>query len=138
MIKHREIEGGFDEVSVTNLIDVLFVLLVMFMITASSVVHSNIAIKLPEAYTKEKAQQAEIEIMVTRDGSIYVGNRKFNPSALERYLRRLAADKNTNKVLIKADGDTPYGVVMEVMDTARISGLTSLSLAVEEKIGRGR
>lgn len=134
MVKKKEMDTGFNEVSVTNLIDVLFVLLVIFMISASSVVHSNISIKLPQVHTREKAQRAQVEILITRDGSVYLGNRKFEIADLERYLRRLSSDQNTNKVIIKADGDASYGRVMSVMDTSRIAGLDSVSLAVDEKI----
>jgi len=128
-------EDDFNDVNVTSLIDVLFVLLIVFMISASAVVHSSVKISLPQVHTKEKADTAEIEILVAKDGGVFIGNREFKTENLENYLRGLAMDKSTNKVIVKADGDTDYGQVMKVMDITRQAGLYSLTLAVEEKIG---
>ena len=133
-MQRREAEA-FDDVNVTSLIDVLFVLLIVFMISASAVVKSSVPITLPQVNEPEKAIKAEIEVLVAKDGSIYVGNQNIkNLSTLENYLHALAVDKNTNMVIIKADGEADYGKVMEVMNKARVAGLDSLSLAVEEKI----
>ena len=123
------------DINITSLIDILFVILIVFMISASGVVHSTIGIKLPQVQTQEKANPAEIEVSVVKDGTIYVGNQKLNKNNIENQLRKLAADKHTNKVVIKADGDIDYGTVMEVMDRARVAGLEALTLSVEVKGG---
>lgn len=131
--RKQKTEGEMNDINVTSLIDVLFVLLIVFMISASAVVQSSIHIKLPDAVTQEKAIPAEIEILISPDGRTFVGNRELDINNLETYLRRMANQKQTNKVIIKADTDTDYGKVMSVMDKARIAGLDSLSLAVEGK-----
>ncbi|MCD4783611.1 MAG: biopolymer transporter ExbD [Candidatus Eremiobacteraeota bacterium] len=147
-------EEEFDEVNVTSLIDVLFVLLIVFMISASAVVHSSINIKLPQAHVtkKDKAPPSEIGIDIDKAGNVYVANRKLSGKRLENYLRRVANDIRISKgmtgengnggkkredlisVTIRADGDTDYGKVMGVMDVCRLVGLNSISLAVEEKV----
>jgi len=147
-------EEGFDEVNVTSLIDVLFVLLIVFMISASAVVHSSVNIKLPQAHVtkKDKAAPSEIAIDIDKAGAVYVANKKLSGKRLENYLRRVANDirlsrgmteENPEKgkfsedmitVTIRADGDTDYGKVMEVMDICRLVGLTSISLAIEKKV----
>lgn len=136
MIKPKRFEDpDMAEINVTSFIDILFVLLIVFMISASAVVRSTIGIKLPQVYYKEKANPAEIEVSVSKDGTIYVGNMKLTIANLENHLRRLSRDKKTNRVIIKADGDLDYGKVMEIMDKARVAGLEALTLAVEEKVG---
>ncbi len=128
-------DDSFNDVNVTSLIDVLFVLLIVFMVSASAIVKSSVPINLPQVHEPDNALKAEIEVLVAKDGSIYVGNQKIqNLSKLENYLRALAQDKNTNKVIIRADGESNYGKVMNVMNKARIAGLDSLSLAVEQKL----
>jgi len=136
MIKPRRNDDPvMGDINITSLIDILFVILIVFMISASGVVHSTIGIKLPQVQTQEKANPAEIEVSVVKDGTIYVGNQKLNKNNIENQLRKLAADKHTNKVVIKADGDIDYGTVMEVMDRARVAGLEALTLSVEVKGG---
>lgn len=147
-------EEGFDEINVTSLIDVLFVLLIVLMISASAVIHSSVNIKLPQAHVtkKDKAPPSEIGIDIDKAGNVYVADRKLSGNRLENYLRRVANDIKLSKgmtgedvgegkkaedlisVTIRADGDTDYGKVMEVMDVCRLVGLTSISLAVEEKV----
>jgi biopolymer transport protein ExbD len=138
MIKpRRNTDTEMSDINITSLIDVLFVILIVFMISASGVVHSTIGIKLPQVQTEEKANPAEIEVSIAKDGTIYVGNDKLNKNNIENQLRKLAKDKHTNKVVIKADGDLDYGTVMEVMDRARVAGLEALTLAVEVKSAPG-
>lgn len=128
-------DDSFNDVNVTSLIDVLFVLLIVFMVSASAIVKSNVPINLPQVHDPDNALKAEIEVLVSKDGTIYVGNQNIkNLDKLENYLRALAQDKNTNKVIIRADGGANYGKVMNVMNKARIAGLDSLSLAVEQKL----
>lgn len=133
-IKSRD-DDSFNDVNVTSLIDVLFVLLIVFMVSASAIVKTNVPINLPQVHEPDTAMKAEIEILVAKNGSIYVGNQDIkNLDRLENYLRALAQDKNTNKVIIRADGGANYGKIMNVMNKARIAGLDSLSLAVEQKV----
>ena len=128
-------DDSFNDVNVTSLIDVLFVLLIVFMVSASAIVKSSVPINLPQVHEPDNALKAEIEVLVAKDGSIFVGNQNIkNLNKLENYLRALALDKNTNKVIIRADGEANYGKVMNVMNKARIAGLDSLSLAVEQKL----
>lgn len=133
-MKSKE-DDSFNDVNVTSLIDVLFVLLIVFMVSASAIVKSSVPINLPQVHEPDNALKAEIEVLVAKDGSIFVGNQNIkNLNKLENYLRALAQDKNTNKVIIRADGEANYGKVMNVMNKARIAGLDSLSLAVEQKL----
>ncbi|MCE1245354.1 MAG: biopolymer transporter ExbD [Firmicutes bacterium] len=137
MIKpRRNTDPEMSDINITSLIDILFVILIVFMISASGVVRSTIGIKLPSVQTQEKANPAEIEVSIVKDGTIYVGNQKLNKNNIEMQLKKLASDKHTNKVVIKADGDIDYGTVMEVMDRARVAGLEALTLSVDVQDGK--
>jgi len=133
MIKIRKNnEGDFCEVSVTNLIDVLFVLLIIFMIMAPAIVRSNLPVRLPKASGAAQEAEAGVELTITSDGSLYSGGIKLDKNELAKRFRNAAQKEKNISVILKADGDVPYGKILEVMEAGRASGLKSIMLAVRQ------
>jgi biopolymer transport protein TolR len=126
-------DGGemMSEINITPFTDVLLVLLIIFMVAATSVMQSDV--KLPTAMTKEEANQANIIITITADEKISIGSRQLNNEELLPYLKRLKKEKNTDRVIIMADGKTLCSVVLGIMDKAKEAELTSIALATELK-----
>jgi len=124
-------QDGFSEINVTPLTDVLLVLLIIFLITGSSITAPAHEIQLPEVMTKEKAANASIMIDVLPDGKTYVGNLEVPIKQMEDILSRMAAERQTDRVIINADESTPYAPVMAAMEAARNSGLENIALATE-------
>ncbi len=124
-------KDGFSEINVTPLTDVLLVLLIIFLITGSSITAPAHEIQLPEVMTKEKAANASIMIDVLPDGKTYVGNLEVPLDKMEAYLQKLAAQRQTDRVIVNADQTTPYGPVMASMEAARNAGLENIALATE-------
>ncbi|MBQ7567613.1 biopolymer transporter ExbD [bacterium] len=136
----EEEQGGFSDINVTPLTDVLLVLLIIFLITGSSITSPSHNIALPEVITKEKAENANVVIDVDPQGDIYVGNDKLEVETLKTTLERLAKMKNTDRVIINADNKTPYKSVVVAMNSARKAGLINIALATsldESKAGKG-
>ncbi|MCL5774042.1 MAG: biopolymer transporter ExbD [Firmicutes bacterium] len=125
------------EINVTPLTDVLLVLLIIFMVTATAITSTAFNIKLPKVVTKEEADVSDIVINVTKDGDIFVGSQKIGMDMLPTQLAKLASKKHTSKVVIKADTSVQYGLVIRVMDSAKKAGLTSIALANETVGGPG-
>lgn len=136
--EQEEEQGGFSDINVTPLTDVLLVLLIIFLITGSSITAPSHGITLPEVITKEKTENANIVVDVDPKGEIYVGNELLKVDELSGYLSNLAKEKNTDRVIINADYNTPYKSVVIAMNAARKSGLINIALATEfdeEKAG---
>ena len=125
--------GSFSDINVTPLTDVLLVLLIIFLITGSSITAPSHESVLPEVVTKEKAEDANIVIDVTPDGATYVGNEKCDRDKLQPYLKALGKQKQTDRVIINADGKTAYKWVVIAMDAARKAGLINIALATDHK-----
>ena len=136
------VSAGQDEdlmssINITPLTDVLLVLLIIFMITAAAIQKERITI--PITKYKDKANETSIIISIPKDGKIYVGATEVKPNDLEGYLENLAksmpldpdTQKPTDKVIIKADKDTPYGPVATAMYSARAADLNNISLATK-------
>lgn len=122
---------GFSEINVTPLTDVLLVLLIIFLITGSSITAPAHDIQLPDVITKEKASNANIVIDVTPKGKTFVGEQDVAAAALQPYLEKLAKQRQTDRVIINADQETPYAAVMGAMEAARNAGLQNIALATE-------
>lgn len=121
------------EINITPFTDVLLVLLIIFMIAASAVIQKAFNINLPKVMTKQEAENSNIVVSITRENQIYVGSHQLERAELLPYLKRLKESKNTDKVIIMADGDVKYGEVMAVMDIAKDADLTSIALATQQK-----
>lgn len=131
-----ETEDIMASINITPLTDVLFVLLVIFMITAAAIQKERI--KIPTTHYKAKAANTDLIISVQQNRKIFVGAIEVPGSELEAYLETLVKQspldiqgKHLDKVIVKADEAVPYGVVAQTMDSAKSAGLTDISLATK-------
>lgn len=133
MIRTNKAKNLIDQVSVTNLIDVLLVLLIIVMISASAVMQTDTNIKLPGAAVRGRMPSSRVEITVTRDGGVLYEGSRIALADLGLKMKEMAAKTPSERrmVLVRADGNADYGKVAQVMDVLRASGIESVSLAVE-------
>lgn len=131
MKKRKEI---FWEINMVPFNDILLVLLIIFMMTASFIVTgTGIDISLPEAATASPTEQTQIAIFITKDGDVYLGGEKVT---VEKLLDRLTEEVPRSSkivVILSGDRDVPYGRVVDVLDAVRLSGLEYIALAAELK-----
>jgi len=133
MLRIRKNTEFFDQVNITNLIDVLFVLLAIIMISSYSVAHTGVSIQIPGVQKIEKAAPSSLEIIINREGNIFLDNNSLEIEELKERLQKVPKDRKSPRVLVKADGRVHYGRITQVLDTVRSAGLESVSLAVESK-----
>jgi len=116
------------EINVTPLVDVMLVLLIIFMVTAPMMTR-GIAVRLPETTSKSLPQKKEhVEVLVTRDGKIFLDSIDVDEKALAAGLKRAKRQGQTSQVLLRADKDVPYGKVAKVMAAIRQAGIQNLGL----------
>src|SRR5690242_3341490 len=116
------------EINITPLTDVLLVLLVIFMVTASAITQAGMNIKLPKSITQDTTQTSEVTISIPKSLEVWVGRERTSMDNLYPTLKRVAARRKTNRVIINADANVPYGVVIRAMDASRRAGLLSIGL----------
>jgi len=119
------------EINVTSMLDVVFILLIFFIVTASFVKEAGIDINRPSAITAVKKERTSILVAITEDGQIWIDKRVVDPRAVRANIERLHAENPQGGVVIQADKDSKNGLLVEVMDAVQLAGVTDLSIAAE-------
>lgn len=120
-------------INVTPLVDVVLVLLIIFMITAPVIYQSAIKVQLPKAQSGESADKSPLNFSISKEGDVTWNSERVDWKTLENRLKELAPKSADMTALISADEATPHGVVIHLMDTLRMSGLTHFALNVESR-----
>jgi biopolymer transport protein ExbD len=122
------------EVNLTSLIDVVFLLLIFFMVSTSFVKQSQIAIRLPEAASTSIIEDTpeRIEIMITEKGTYLVNGRELinnRPETIRNALQKVSAGNDKLPLTISADANAKHQHVVTAMDVAGRLGFTQISIA---------
>jgi biopolymer transport protein ExbD len=120
------------QVPLTSLIDIVFLLLVYFLLTTNFMVDEGIKIKLPQAQAAAPQTQQEITIYVDQDGRSYLMNQEVSLDILFKKLKEMIGDQNDRLVVIKADRSVILNKAVKVMDVAKSAGAGRLCLATEK------
>ena len=127
---HRSSGGGFREINVTPLVDVMLVLLIVFMVTAP-LLTSGLHIALPEVQaTNTPIKDAKLVVSITKEERILFGEDDVTRN-IEQVLLSNPRVQKEHELYIRADKDARYGVVARAVAAARAAGVTSLNLLVE-------
>ncbi len=136
MIKFKSAEAKkAGEVNLTPMIDIIFNLLIFFLITAV-VSQKGLNLKLPETSTAEKRPPKSLEITVTEEKKILFDGEEVKKEDVEKKLtaqKSMAEGEKAENITLKADTKAPFGLFIFVMDTARKVGLKNLVIATEVK-----
>lgn len=119
---------------ITPLIDVVFLLLIFFMLSTTFIINPGININLPKSSAEEiKMEKQKLIVIMSRDGEIYVEDKKIDLETLKVMFEEMVRTSKESTVIISADEDTSHGAVVSVMDTAKLSGVTRLAIETEPK-----
>lgn len=137
-MKFRTSRRDAPEINLTALIDVVFLLLIFFMVSTTFEWRTELSIELPEASARESARDdAVVDVMIDAEGSVHVEGRRLDDRAAETVRRALAYAARayaarglaSPQVVVSADAQTPHQSVVTVMDAARQAGLYRLTFA---------
>lgn len=126
-IRSRSLAGPGPTIDVTPLIDVVFQLMIFFMLTSSFVFQPGVKVHLPKAVTAEPAQKENLIVTIARGNRLYLDNRVVTLQELQQALRPIA--RSHPPVLIRADRDASMGRVVEIWDHCRAMGISEVHLA---------
>jgi biopolymer transport protein ExbD len=121
------------QVPLTSLIDIVFLLLVYFLLTTNFMVEEGIKIKLPQAKAAAPQVEEVITVYVDRQGRAFLGNSEVSMVALFEGLKEMIGSKEDKLVVIRADRAVILNKAVKVMDIAKAAGAGRLCLATEKE-----
>lgn len=125
----QEAEDG--EIDITPMLDVVFIMLIFFIVTASFVKESGIEVNRPDANTAQAKPRANILIAINDIGEIWIDKRRVDESQVRANIERLRAENPQGSVVIQADEEAKTAKLVAVMDAARAAGVYDVSLSTE-------
>ena len=135
-MKFRDKSKRKININITSLIDVLFLLLIFFIVSSRFIEQPAMKLELPETTMKKSTELKGYTLFITKDGSLYINEDKVGEDGLKERLEEIAPEIKEKGLVIKADENVEYGVVIRAMDTAKNSGITKLIVATRAKLER--
>ena len=121
-------------IDLTPMVDVVFLLLIFFMISTTFVESPGISIKLPEASSQTiDREPSEIKVYLSRQGDIYYRDQKISLNDFKVLLAENQSDAERTTILLLADQESRHGKVVTLMDLARDAGFVKLAIATEQR-----
>lgn len=120
-------------IDMTPMLDVVFIMLIFFIVTASFVKEAGIDVNRPEAATAVKKDRANILIAISDKGEIWINKRRIDQRAVQANIERLHAENPQGTVVIQADQKANVDTLIKVMDASRAAGVFDVSIAAAEQ-----
>ena len=132
MRRDRRLEIDEDEgMNITPLIDIVFIMLIFFIVTASFVKEAGMEINRPKAKTAVVQQHASVLVAITADGMVWIDNAPVDVRSIPAHVSRLLAENPQGSVVIQADRESRNDTLVQVMDQIRQAGVEKIALSAD-------
>lgn len=118
-----------NEINLTPMLDVVFIMLIFFIVTASFIKEAGIDVNRPDAPTAERVEDANILVAISANDEIWIDRRLVDPRAVRANIERLHAENPKGSVVIQADKKSTNELLVTVMDASRAAGVYNISIA---------
>ncbi len=129
---NRTRESAQSEVNMTPMLDVVFIMLIFFIVTASFVKEAGIDVVRPPAQTAIRPEKGNILIAITENGQIWIDRRQVDPRALRANIERIRGENPQGSIVVQADQKSQNHLLVQVMDAAKAAGVTEIAIAADE------
>jgi biopolymer transport protein ExbD len=120
-------------IDMTPMIDIVFLLIIFFMVSSELVKNRGMAVNLPESASSDSETRNMIIISITQNGEIYLNQNRVDMKRLGAELKKIQVSQGQDTVVIRGDEQIPYREMIEVMDIAKLSGMKTISLATKQR-----
>ncbi len=135
MKKNRNVFGAEEEdneINLTPMLDVVFIMLIFFIVTASFIKEAGIDVIRPEAMTAHKQEDAAILIAISANDEIWIDRRETDPRALRTAIERLHSENPKGSIVIQADENSTNEMLVIVMEAAKQVGVANVAIATDD------
>ena len=126
---HQEEEEN--EINLTPMLDVVFIMLIFFIVTATFIKEAGIQVERPDTVTADSQDDASILIAISPNDEIWIDRQKRDPRAVRSLLERLHAENPKGSIVIQADEESTHDTLVIVMEAAKAAGVTNVSIATD-------
>jgi biopolymer transport protein ExbD len=119
------------DINLTPMLDVVFIMLIFFIVTATFIKQAGIEVLRPEALTAVQKPTVSVLIAIGENGDIWIDKKKVDAAAVRAHIERLHAENPKGGLVIQADKQSKTDKVMAVLAAARAAGLTEVAIATE-------
>lgn len=130
---HIGAEEEESEINITPLIDIVFIMLIFFIVTATFVKETGIDVNRPDAQTAVLKEKANILIAIDDKNNIWIDRRKVDIRSVRPNIERLHAENPQGSVVIQADRESKTETLIAVMDASRQAGVYNVAIAAQDQ-----
>ena len=127
--RHADYGNQDTDINLTPMLDIVFIMLIFFVVTTSFVKESGIEVNRPTAQTAEQRDLGNILIAISPNGEIWIDQRAVDIRAVQAVVERLVAENPEGGVIIQGDREAQIGLLVKVMDQVRKAGIENVSIA---------
>ena len=120
-------------IDITPMLDIVFIMLIFFIVTATFVKESGIDVTRPDAETAVKQNRVAILIAIRENNEVWINRRQVDLASVRANVEKLHAENPQGGAVIQADREAETGVLVEIMDQVRLAGVGAISIAAEKK-----
>ena len=121
-----------NEINLTPMLDVVFIMLIFFIVTATFIKEAGIQVERPDTVTADTQDDASILIAISATDEIWVDRQKRDPRAVRSIIERLHAENPKGSIVIQADEDSTNEMLVVVMEAAKAAGVTNVAIASDD------
>jgi biopolymer transport protein ExbD len=122
-----------EAIDLTPMLDVVFIMLIFFIVTSSFVKESGIEINRPSAQSAVKVKNGNILVAIRENGEVWIDKRLIDVRAIRANIERLRAEMPNSNVVVQADREAKTGVLIEVVDQIKLAGIKSVNVSAKQK-----
>jgi biopolymer transport protein ExbD len=120
-----------NEINLTPMLDVVFIMLIFFIVTASFIKEAGIQVERPDAPTADRQEDAAILIAISPNDEIWIDRRETDPRAVRGVIERLHAENPKGSIVIQADEESTNEMLVIVMEAAKQAGVVNVAIATD-------
>jgi len=130
-LRDMQEQGDESSVDITPMLDVVFIMLIFFIVTATFIKESGIDVDKPAAATAIVQEKASILVAIDASDNVWINRRQVDIRSVRSIIERLHAENPKGTVVIQADRDSRNNTLVEVMDASRQAGVYDIALAAQ-------
>lgn len=129
--QHASLESEDSTIDMTPMLDIVFIMLIFFIVTTSFVKESGVTVSRPSAQTAAEDKKGNIMVAIKPNGEIWIDKRAVDVRSVRANVEKLKAESPESGVVIQADTDARTGILVQVMDQIRLAGVSNISIAAD-------